>query len=573
MRPPILLAAILGAPLLLAASPSPDADVPPPERTLVRAMQDEMARTHAELMLDDFTTPYYVSLTAYDVHTVRCSGKDGGLIDAKRTHQRFLRADVRVGSYDLDNSNSEFQSQFFSSAGVNSLPLTDDYHALRRTIWLTADPTYKDAVEALEKKRAIASSMSRDEDEEPVPSFNKREGLTYIGSAPDASLDDVDCAALVEAVSGAYGEHPDVVTGEADASARVVERYFIDTEGAFVYEPSSHAYIEAWGSAVADDGMSVAHLFDHVRRDFDSLPSLDSLVSEAAASAQLISELRAAPKAETYHGPVLVTGVAANQLMWSLLANSLSGTPSAASDFGVDGAYDPLRSRLDRRVFGEGVDLVDDPTRASLGDVPLMGSYAVDHEGVPAQKVELIADGMLRRLLMSRTPSKKFKQSTGHGRGGLQGVQGTPGNLILEAKRGLSLTKLERALIDKARRDGLDYAYIIEQFDNPWTTQDSLSTRSSGQPHGWGQMPGSVVVRLHVDGRREYVRGLSLTKPLIRDLQRIVAWGDEQVVTNFVVPSAPDLLHAIAIPAMIFDELDMPAAKGPFARPHDIEAP
>jgi predicted Zn-dependent protease len=565
----ILITSMLLAPLLMGAAPDN-----PRNATLVDAMKDEMERTTSKLQLEDFSKPYYVSFTIFDVKSVSCTGQDGGLLYEDRTQRRYLRADVRVGSYELDNSNSQFQSQFFSNAGMTRLPVGDDYHALRRGMWLTADSAYKAAVEALEKKRAEASSLRAAEDDEDVPSFTEREGTQFVGDQSLPVLDDVDCAELVEAVSGAYGDHEDIETGQAAVVARNVNRYFIDTEGAFVFEPSSQAYIDAWGRALAEDGMPVKHMFDHVRRSFDALPDKDALVAEAKASADLIATLRKAEKVDTYTGPVVFTGDAATQLMWRMLADGLSGTPSPTTDFESRGnAYDPVRSRLGRRILPEAFDVIDDPTKDMLGDIPLMGAYEVDHEGVPAQKVQLVKDGMLETLLMSRTPSKDIANSNGHGRGGWRGVEGTVGNLIFQPEGGESKDGLEQRLLEEAEREGLDHAYIVRQFDNPFVTGDALTAGESWASHGGDRMPTTVAVRIDADGSETYVRGLSLEKPLIRDLEDIVAWGDQPYIMNYVVTGTAGFLQSIATPALLFEELDMPAAKGPFARPHEVPKP
>ncbi|MGM0554889.1 MAG: metallopeptidase TldD-related protein [Myxococcota bacterium] len=563
-----LILSILLAPLAMAATPDN-----PRDSVIVEAMQDEMERTKSELALEDFSRPYYVSFSVFDVKTVSCTGQNGGLLAEDRTHRRFLRADVRVGSYESDNSNSQFQSQFFSSAGMTRLPSGDDYHALRRSMWLTADSAYKAAVESLEKKRAEASSLQANGEDEDVPSFTKREGTQFVGDQSLPVLEDVECADLVERVSAAYGDHEALETGQADAVARNIDRYFIDTEGSFVFEPSSHAYIEAWGRALAEDGMPVKHMFDHVRRDFSALPAHDDIIAEARASAELIAKLRKAEKVDTYTGPVVFTEDAATQIMWRMLGNDLSGTPPPTTDFDSGSQYNALRSRLNRRVFPKEFNVVDDPTKDKLGDIPLMGSYEIDHEGVPAQKVELINDGMLETLLMSRTPSDKIAQSNGHGRGGWQGVEGTVGNLIIQPTGGQTPEELKTRLLEEAKREGLDHGYIVRQFDNPWVTQDALTSGDSWARQSKDRMPATVVVRVNADGSEELVRGLSLEMPLIRDLEHIVGWGKQSYITNYIVTGTAGYLQSIAAPAVLFEELDMPAAKGPFARPHEVPAP
>ena len=65
---------------------------------------------------------------------------------------------------------------------------------------------------------------------------------------------------------------------------------------------------------------------------------------------------------------------------------SSSAYPSAA-------ALDPLR----RNIPGTSVD-----------GIPLLGSYAVDDDGVPAAAVTLVEDGLLKAFYMSRIPTKEI---------------------------------------------------------------------------------------------------------------------------------------------------------------------
>ncbi len=46
----------------------------------------------------------------------------------------------------------------------------------------------------------------------------------------------------------------------------------------------------------------------------------------------------------------------------------------------------------------------------------LNGSYKYDDEGVPAQPVTLVKNGVLTGFLLSRAPVQGFKASNGHGR-------------------------------------------------------------------------------------------------------------------------------------------------------------
>src|SRR6202042_2485275 len=72
----------------------------------------------------------------------------GAVTAAHAYRGRVLRTDLRVGDPSFDNSNFE------GGARVETVPLEDDYAALRRELWLRTDEAYKSALETLARKRA-----------------------------------------------------------------------------------------------------------------------------------------------------------------------------------------------------------------------------------------------------------------------------------------------------------------------------------------------------------------------------------------------------------------------------------
>ena len=72
--------------------------------------------------------------------------------------------------------------------------------------------------------------------------------------------------------------------------------------------------------------------------------------------------------------------------------------------------------RVGTRVLPANVSLVDDPTLKEFNGQPLLGSYEMDDEGVKAQRVHVVENGILKNLLMSRRPGPDFPTSNGHAR-------------------------------------------------------------------------------------------------------------------------------------------------------------
>src|SRR6185295_10352068 len=77
-----------------------------------------------------------------------------------------------------------------------------------------------------------------------------------------------------------------------------------------------------------------------------------------------------------------------------------------------------LADRLGQKVTAPLLDAVDDPLRetAGPGNVRLFGAYHADDEGVAAERVSVIEGGILKGLLMTRTPRKEIAHSNGHAR-------------------------------------------------------------------------------------------------------------------------------------------------------------
>jgi hypothetical protein len=175
-------------------------------------------------------------------------------------------------------------------------------------------------------------------------------------------------------------------------------------------------------------------------------------------------------------------------------------------------------------VLPKGYTVVDDP----LADPTSPASFAFDDEGVPAQRVELIQDGVSRSLLASRTPSKDAPTSNGHGRcfpGHL--ARGMPSLLAVTPDRETSWRRLVQKGLTLAADYDLDYLLVVRRLRDPSIEGGSDGPRFFlAQPDEEAPVPAPLeVVRLYADGREEPVRGLRFEGLDRRSLRDIVAAG------------------------------------------------
>ena len=114
------------------------------------------------------------------------------------------------------------------------------------------------------------------------------------------------------------------------------------------------------------------------------------------------------------------------------------------------------------------VTLFDDPTLKQFQGQPLLGSYEVDDEGVKAQRVSLVENGILKNLLMSRRPGPDFQTSNGHARSALlSDTQPLASNLFLQSSDALKPADLKRNSSMPASEDGHEWCLEVKQMDNP----------------------------------------------------------------------------------------------------------
>jgi hypothetical protein len=387
-----------------------------------KAMQDEIARSMSDLRMGDEPRPYYLAYTLSDLEQATVSATFGALTADHGYRGRVLRTELRVGDPSFDNTNFE------GGAHVETVPLEDDYPALRRELWLRTDEAYKTALETLARKRAAAAGQMDEEEKGGVGDFSKETPAHHEGAVPDGGAGKVDPAGLRDTVvrlSALFREFPKLTSSRVSATWSVVRRRLATSEGTWVDDATHVARIEVAADTQADDGMKLRSFIPFAALDPAGLPPFADMEKAVRAMATELVAMRTAPMVETGAGAVLFEGLAAAQITKLLLGDQLAGTPppktaSAGSDDGSE--QGALSNKLGQKVASPLLSAADDPLLQAGGAGkagglgPIFGAYSVDDEGVAARRVSLIEHGVLKGLLMTRTPRKEIDHSNGHGR-------------------------------------------------------------------------------------------------------------------------------------------------------------
>lgn len=554
------------------------------EEALTRAMRDEMARSVESLQLEDLERPYFIEYRIDDVHQHVVTASFGALVDQFPSRSRTLNVDVRVGDHDLDNSEFISTDLFRQGRFAQShrLALDGDYYALRRALWSATDDAYKIGLEVLAKKRAHRENNVPDE---PVPDFSQEEPHVFEGEVIPYEIDTEGWEQRVRKASGIFHDFPAIDESKVELRVQHLVRYYLNSEGSQYRKTEPCAILYASAKTHSDDGATLKDFVQFIERLPADLPGEDEFEEAVRQLAAELTALRSAPEIDDYTGPVLFSGTAAADLMVEAVGLQCVGQRVPEADVPQFAQMMPtpkLADRIGRRAMSDFITVYDDPTTATFGDEKLAGMYAVDDQGVPAQKVTLIEDGTVTSLLMSRRPRTEIPKSNGHARMPLFGVIGsdaTIGNLFVESSEPLSFEELKKELVTICQDEGLEFGVIIRRLDDPALTgvdvdAQSMSALFQRQSMG-GISLGAPLLAYRVyaaDGREELVRGFDGINLSIRALRDIVALGDDAAAYNQMLAAGGGMFSgmgtqgfrisqvvpaAVVTPSVLFEEFDL----------------
>src|ERR1700688_2199943 len=129
--------------------PTPQASQGAPSPALV-TMGQELDREMPILSKAD-PGAYFISYTLTSSERAEVMGSNGALLSSEESRSRWLETQVRVGSYDLDNTHRIGNSQGGQSSFGTSVPVDDAPDVLRRAMWMETQKQYRAASEALIK--------------------------------------------------------------------------------------------------------------------------------------------------------------------------------------------------------------------------------------------------------------------------------------------------------------------------------------------------------------------------------------------------------------------------------------
>lgn len=556
-----------------AASPTKDDPAAAPITTsaserevIIDSMQAELKRSLAQLKFKDYEAPYFIAYQLKEIAQRSVVGRFGSVVSSDASRNRYVYTEVRVGDYSFDNfaniDNEAYRLQEYSAD--KRAPLDTNPMALRGTLWQLTDEAYKKALSDYLTKKGGAVYAT--EEKTDLPSFSKERTQKYRSPTRGVSFDEKKWQDIVQKMTAKMRASDVLLDGAMEVSVNHTTRYLVNSEGTDIVDDRIIYAIQIEAVARAEDGMALENGRSFYARTPDTMLTEAQLDKELDTMLTELAALKKAPVIEPYSGPAILMPEASGVLFHEAVGHRLEGERQRDDEEGQT-----FSGRLGKPVIPGFLSVIDDPTLQLWEQEQLNGYYQYDDEGIVAERVTLIEDGVLRGFLKSRTPVMGSPQSNGHGRA--QGVLkpiARMANLVVAANEADSVPydQLKKMLMAEAKKQGKPFGLIIRDITGG-------STNTSG--YGYQAFKGASRMIYKVDpntGEETLVRGAELVGTPLVSINKIVAASKETGVFNGYCGAESGYVPVSTVaPALLTTEMELQRTQSVKERPPLLAPP
>ncbi|AYB31372.1 metallopeptidase TldD-related protein [Chryseolinea soli] len=518
------------------------------ESVILKAMKDEMKRTMTDAKYEGHDKPFYISYGINDRHVFTAQATLGALIRSDAFQSRNKSVRLLVGNYTFNDESLDNNLTSPPNANDLSVPLDDDYYGIRRALWASTDVVYKGAAQKYKKHQLTLKEENKKLEDLPHREFATVPVVTKIDFAKPFNLNQEHWNKYTKELSAVFKSYPDIEGSAVALTITYGDEYFVNSEGTTIVKPFTTVYLQCGAYMETEKGEPFFDNLVRYARTPEELPSLADMKAEVEKMARKLTTSKDnVALEEEYNGPVLFLGPA--------VAEIFSNAFFSYRDNLV--ASNTLTSTMDRNEGSTGMDakigklFIDNAftvtARTSLqkfNNTSLLGSYDIDDEGVvPQENLVLIEKGILKNQLNDRSLTKTGQVANGHASG--------PGVLEVSTSNGQTTQALKQALIDAAKKDGLEFALIARK----------ISSGGDGVPE---------IYKVNLEtGKEELLRSARMGSGGLKNLKRVPAVGKEKQVVNLQT-SGGSLVSFIVPDALLLDNMDAAPLRIPYQEENKI---
>lgn len=534
--------------------------------SILDAMTKEQKRAFSRLRIENLEKPYFISYRLKSFEEYNIWGSFGALFNNSRDSRRSIYAEVRVGSYDfdqtIDGKISREELDVSESTRFLKAPIENNAMALRIALWHLTDLKYKESLsQILKKKGRMVNEVIKSK---KLPDFSREKKVHHFDPPSRFIIDEKYWCDIIRKLSGEFKKNKNFINSWVWFKARRESHFLTNTEGSRIITDQYYFSFSFHADALARDGMPLYLGRHYDYRSLDEFPDLDFFKERREELAHDLMELQQADVLGPYTGPALLKPEAAGIFLHEAIGHRLEGERQISDEEGQTFA-----GKLGKKILPRAISVIDDPTMKSYEGRSLMGHYLFDDQGVPAQKATLVENGILKGYLLSRTPVEDFSHSNGHGRNSeYEYPMARMGNFIAATREGHTEEELQEMLIKESIRCEKPHGIIIEDVEGGETNTSRYSFQAF-------KCSPKMVYKVNLDsGKKTLVRGVDFVGTPLTSISKIIAAGDTTEVHNGFCGAESGFIPVSTIaPALLVEELELQRTMGKNKKPPIIPFP
>lgn len=567
-------------------------------KSILKAMNEEMARSMKELQIDGLLKPYYLEYKITIKQPLSISSYMGKTTNITDDPVAQLSVDLRVGDYKFDNSNFvDLGFSFFGSTDDEEsysgrrIPLEINTNSLKRELWLATDAAYKQSNELYSKKLAsIRNKTRKDTTEDFYP-------LAPMKNYDTTSLNDqnyinkvisfYDTQTLADKLSAIFKQYKEIYMSNVSIESMPEMVLYVNSEKREYIKSSYYVGLEAVTTTQAEDGLPINNYYTFFANNKDEFLANKDFEKEIHNLCKKTVDISKSKSLEDpYTGPVLFEGTAAGEVIAQNFAGNLASNRAAQSDglsFG-DGNAVNFQNKIGGRVLPEFMSVTSNPRMLKYENISLLGGYDVDDDGNNSQEIVLVKDGFLKTLLSNRVPTKRLKVSNGGRNGG--GSMYSILKFDTKEEKQLSSKDLKSKLLSICKDRDLPFGIIVRKAMNQniqaTTLYKLLPDYSSLSMASPGTMIPIEIYKVFPDGKEEMFKSAKIKGISATSFKDILFTSNTKNVYKLLAPNSsnpfmsrgnPYITASIIAPDLLFEDIEVAPVDDDLPKPPYITKP
>ena len=352
---------------------------------------------------------YYMDYQVWDIKNQLISANLGSLVGSSTDHNRNATVNLRIGTYEKDNTHDNgksFDNLGYGRTNAIPIPLDNNELAIAHHLWMITNVKYQEARERYKRVVNLESEVN-------VTDFSKEEPEVFVGEIKEYELasDKEAIEQTLKNLSALFLTEEDIISGEVSLNRNIVTKYFVSSEGAKIAHQIGYNFVSINAQIRDEKGELIPTYKTHFTFDLSALPDEEKLAADILEMMETLRALKGAAIADAYSGPAILHPKAAGVFFHEIFGHRIEGS-RLKSDFDSQ----TFTEKVGKAVLPKTMSVYMDPTLDELRGTDLIGHYIYDDEGIKGERTTIVKDGVLTNFLMTRKPIKQFSQSNGHAR-------------------------------------------------------------------------------------------------------------------------------------------------------------